>query len=282
VENNAPAEIFATLSLVGFVQIEFLMKKTLIISLLLMTTLVVWFTCSNCRAIKRDTDSRPVTHELWDALVKKHVRSDGFVDYKGFVRDSNELNRYLKLLESAHPNDKTWSRNEQMAYWINAYNAYTIQLITRNYPVTSIKDIKRGIAFVNSVWDVKFIKIQGYTYDLNNIEHNILRPVFKDARIHAAVNCASYSCPKLLNEAYTADKLEQQLDAGMRGFVNDPLRNRITPQKAEISEIFKWFKGDFEREGSLRDFLNKYSRVPLTDKTDISHIDYNWALNEAK
>jgi hypothetical protein len=227
-------------------------------------------------------ESRPVTHELWDALLKKHVRTDGMVDYKGFVRDSNELNRYLRVLESAHPNDKSWSRNEQMAYWINAYNAYTIQLIVRNYPVASIKDIKGGIAFVNSVWDMKFIRIQGFTYDLNNIEHNILRPVFKDARIHAAINCASFSCPKLFPEAYTADKLDAQLDTAMRGFVNDRLRNRISPEKAEISEIFKWFKGDFERDGSLRDFLNKYSEVKITEKTDISHIDYDWALNEAK
>jgi hypothetical protein len=254
--------------------------KNLLLVLFALVALVVWLTCSNCRAIRRDVESRPVTHELWDALLKKHVRADGMVDYKGFVRDSNELNCYLRVLESAHPNDKSWSRNEQMVYWINAYNAYTIQLIVRNYPMSSIKDIKKGVAFVNSVWDLKFIRIQGFTYDLNNIEHNILRPVFKDARIHAAINCASFSCPKLLPEAYTADKLDTQLDTAMRGFVNDPLRNRISPEKAEISEIFKWFKGDFERDGSLRDFLNKYSVVKITEKTDISHIDYDWALNE--
>ena len=258
------------------------MKKTLLITLALLSILLIWFTCSNCRAIQRDTQSRPVTHELWDDLLKKHVGADGFVSYKGFIRDSNELDRYLKVLESAHPNDKDWSRNEQMAYWINAYNAYTVQLIVRNYPLASIKDIKKGLAFVNSVWDIKFIHIQGFTYDLNNIEHNILRPVFKDARIHAAINCASYSCPKLLNEAFTANNLDAQLDMAMRGFVNDPLRNRIAVEKAEISEIFKWFKGDFERGGSLRDFLNKYSKVKIMEKTDIGHIDYNWDLNEAK
>lgn len=257
------------------------MKKTLLISLALLTVLTIWFTCSNCRAIRRDTESKPVTHEAWDALVKKHVRQDGFVDYKGFIRDSNELNGYLRLLESAHPNDKNWTRNEQMAYWINAYNAYTVQLILRNYPVSSIKDIKKGVAFVNSVWDIKFIKIQGFMYDLNNIEHNILRAVYKDARIHAAINCASWSCPKLLGEAYTAANLDKQLDAAMRSFVNDPARNRIRADKAEISEIFKWFKGDFERGGNLRDFLNRYSDVKITDKTDISHIDYDWRLNEA-
>ncbi|MBK6997452.1 MAG: DUF547 domain-containing protein [Lewinellaceae bacterium] len=168
-----------------------------------------------------------------------------------------------------------------MAYWINAYNAYTVQLIMQHYPIESIKDIKRGLAFVNSVWDIKFIHIQGFTYDLNNIEHNILRPVFKDARIHAAINCASYSCPKLLREAYTAANLDTQLDASMRSFVNDPLRNHISVEKAQISEIFKWFKGDFERDaGSVRAFLNRYAEVKLNDKTDIGHLDYSWKLND--
>ncbi|MBC7775027.1 MAG: DUF547 domain-containing protein [Phycisphaerae bacterium] len=259
------------------------MKKAVFISLAIFATGLIWFTCSYCRSIKRNTDSRPVTHEIWDGLVKKHVGTDGFVNYKGFIQDSMEFNRYLQLLETSHPSDKGWTREEQMAYWINAYNAFTVQLILRNYPVSSIKDIKRGIAFVNSVWDIKFIKIQGYTYDLNNIEHNILRPVFKDARVHAAINCASYSCPKLLNEAYTAEHLESQLDKSMRNFVNDPLRNQITAEKARISEVFKWFKGDFERDaGSVREFLNRYSKVKLTEQTDISHLDYQWSLNEAE
>jgi len=259
------------------------MKRITLISLSILATCLIWFTCTNCRSIKRNTDSRPVTHEIWDGLVKKYVGPDGFVNYKGFIRDSAELNRYLHLLETSHPSDKGWTRQEQMAYWINAYNAYTVQLIVRNYPTPSIKDIKRGLAFVNSVWDIKFIKIQGYTYDLNNIEHNILRPVFKDARVHAAVNCASYSCPRLRNEAFTAERLESQLDDAMRSFVNDPLRNQITAEKAQISEIFKWFKGDFERDaGSVREFLNRYSNVKLTDKTDISHLDYLWTLNDSK
>jgi len=259
------------------------MKKTILLATAFLLSLTLWFTCTNCRAIKRNVESRPVGHEIWDGLLKKHVAEDGFVRYKGFVQDSAELNRYLRLLESAHPSDKGWTRAEQMAYWINAYNAYTVQLIVRNYPVESIKDIKRGLAFVNSVWDIKFIKIQGYTYDLNNIEHNILRPVFKDARIHAAINCASYSCPRLVNEAFTAEKLEQQLESCMRGFVNDPLRNQITVEKARISEIFKWFRGDFERDaGSVRAYLNRFSDVKLTDKTGISYLDYQWGLNEAK
>lgn len=248
-----------------------------------MVLAMIWLSASNCAAIRRNTNSSPINHERWDQLVKKHVKDDGFVDYKGFIRDSVELNRYLDQLSAVHPDDKSWSRNEQMAYWINAYNAFTIRLIVRNYPVESIKDIKKGIAFVNSVWDIKFIKIQGFTYDLNNIEHNILRPVFKDARVHAAINCASYSCPRLRQEAYTPEKLDSQLEDAMKKFLADPLRNKITAEKAEISEIFKWFKGDFDRDaGSLITFINKFSAQKITDKTELKYLNYNWTLNEAK
>jgi hypothetical protein len=259
------------------------MRRFLFCTTLLLATLAIWLTCTNCRAIRRDSDSRPITHERWDALLKKHVSPEGWVDYEGFRRDSVELNRYLAQVSSVHPNDKNWSRNEQMAYWINAYNAFTVQLVAQHYPVASIKDIKRGVAFVNTVWDIKFIKIEGYTYDLNNIEHNILRPIFKDARIHAAVNCASYSCPPLRAEAYTAERLDAQLTDGMRRFVRDPLRNRITPQKAEVSEIFKWFRGDFEDDAkSVRAFLSRYTEQPIGADTPINYINYDWRLNEKK
>ncbi|MCS6929637.1 MAG: DUF547 domain-containing protein [Saprospiraceae bacterium] len=259
------------------------MKKILLVFFALMTFFVLWFMCANCRPIRRKTTSLPVSHERWDALLKKHVDSNGLVRYQELLRDSAELNAYLRLLEGAHPNDKTWTRAEQMAYWINAYNAFTIQLILRHYPVKSIKDIKQGIAFVNSVWDIKFIRIQGYTYDLNNIEHNILRPIFKDARIHAAINCASFSCPRLRNEAYVADRLDAQLDDAMRRFINDPLRNRISAEKAELSKIFSWFSRDFERDaGSIRAYLNRYAQTPIGPQTPISYLEYDWSLNEAK
>lgn len=224
---------------------------------------------------------KPVQHDIWDALLKKHVRKDGFVDYKGFVKDSARLNQYLEVLSSAHP-QSFWSRAEQMAYWINAYNAFTVKLIVQHYPVASIKDIKKGIPLVNTVWDIKFIQIQDKTYDLNNIEHDILRPQFKDARIHAAINCASYSCPRLHNEAFTAAKLEQQLDIVTRSFVNDPLRNRIKADRAELSAIFNWFGGDFKRDaGSVRAFVNKYAQIKVKDTGKITFMDYDWSLNDA-
>ncbi len=223
----------------------------------------------------------PVSHQLWDALLKKHVRADGLVNYKGFVKDSARLNQYLDLLASAHP-QASWPRAEQMAYWINAYNAFTVKLIVDYYPVQSIKDIKKGIPFVNTVWDIKFINIQGKTYDLNNLEHGILRPQFKDARIHAAINCASISCPRLHNEAFTAAKLEQQLETVTRSFINDPVRNRVSPDMAELSAIFNWFSGDFKRDaGSVRDFVNKYARSKMRETAKITYLDYDWSLNEA-
>jgi len=258
------------------------MKKVFLLVVLLLAA-ASWWVWANSRSIIRTVSSRPVSHERWDALLKKYVGADGLVNYRDFLRDSAELNAYLHSLESAHPNDKSWTRAEQMAYWINAYNAYTVQLVLRHYPVRSIKDIRRGIAFVNSVWDLKFIRIQGYTYDLNNIEHNILRAVFRDARIHAAINCASYSCPPLRNEAYTSERLNTQLDEAMRRFINDPLRNRVHAQGAQLSRIFRWFSGDFERDaGSLRAYINRYAHTPLSPKAPIEYLPYDWSLNEAR
>lgn len=221
----------------------------------------------------------PPSHDQWDKLLQTHVNQDGWVDYKGFIKDSVALNTYLDLLKKNHPSD-SWSREEQLAYWINAYNAFTIQLVIRYYPVPSIKDIKRGIPFVSTVWDIKFIKIENQIYDLNNIEHSILRPKFKEPRIHFAVNCASKSCPKLLNRAFTAQNLNAQLDQVAKSFINDPTRNKIQKEKAELSSIFSWFKGDFTRELTLVQFLNKYSSTKIDDNAKISHLDYDWSLNE--
>jgi Protein of unknown function, DUF547 len=239
--------------------------------------------CYQCRTIRNNGKSQPVSHAIWDDLLHQYVTPEGWVDYQGFIRDSTRLNQYLNLIKTAHPNEKTWSRNEQLAYWINAYNAFTVQLIVRHYPVASIKDIKRGVPFVNTVWDLKFIKIEGFTYDLNNIEHNIIRPAFKDARIHAAINCASYSCPPLRAEAFTADRLDAQLTDGMRRFVSDPLRNRISAERVELSEIFKWFKGDFERDaGTVTDFINRFMPPATIGKSaNVQYIDYDWRLNDA-
>lgn len=233
-----------------------------------------------CRTIDGiDSNSKPVSHEQWSALLDKHVDDNGFVDYKGFILDSTALNDYLHLLEKGYPNEKNWTREEILAYWINAYNAYTVQLIIRNYPIESIKDIKPGVAFINSVWDVQFINIEGQELDLNNIEHNILRKM-EEPRIHFAINCASYSCPKLRNSAYTAENLNTQLDLAARDFINDPSRNNIKNGSAQLSSIFNWFTGDFTKNGSLKDFINQYSNNKIAADTPIEFMEYNWKLNE--
>lgn len=236
----------------------------------------------NACAIKDyPSTAKPINHALWDTLVSEYVAENGDVNYKGFVKDSLKLNKYLNLLESAHPN-KSWTRDEKLAYWINAYNAFTIKLIVDNYPVASIKDIKNGIPFVNTVWDIKFINIEGAEYDLNNIEHNIIRPKFKEPRIHFAVNCASISCPRLRNEAYTADKLDAQLSDQTRYFLGNPKKNDLSnPNKIKLSKLFTWFSGDFkETHKSVIDFINDYAEQKVSKDAEIEYFEYDWGLND--
>ena len=240
----------------------------------LLTAFALMFNLScNSEIEYKSFNSKPVSHEMWDDLLKKHISVDGNVNYKGFLNDRTELKKYLDLLSSSHP-DNSWSKEERMAYWINAYNAFTIELILRNYPVKSIKDI--GII---SPWHVGFIEIQGEKYDLNDIEHNILRKKFNDPRIHFAIVCASYSCPELRNGAYTASNLYSQLDEQARQFINDPSRNKISATRIKISKIFDWFTKDFTVNGSLVDYLNKYSSTRIDSKAKISYLQYNWSLN---
>ena len=221
------------------------------------------------------------SHQQWDKLLKKHVNTSGMVDYKGFQKDKTELDAYLKTLSDNAP-QASWSDNEQKAYWINAYNAYTVSLILMHYPVKSIKDIGGKIYKINTAWDIQFINIGGKKYDLNNIEHGMLRRKWNDPRIHFALVCASMSCPILRRDAYTAAKLDAQLDEAGRFFLNDKLKNRISADKAELSKYFSWYKGDFTKNGSLENFINKYSVTQLSAKTKISYLEYDWSLNEQK
>ncbi len=250
------------------------MKSALKITLGLSLAMVFFNAC----ALKKvKSNASPISHEQWTTLLQKHVDDTGNVDYGGFVQDSTAFNRYLDLLKGHHPND-SWTSDEQKAYWINAYNAFTVKLIADNYPVASIKDLGGAIYKVNTPWDIRFILIEGQDYDLNNIEHDILREQWKDARIHFAVNCASISCPKLLNVAYSAPKLEEQLDQVASEFINGD-KNDIEENQAKVSRIFKWFNGDFTRDKSLIEFINQYSTVKLSDDAEVEYQDYNWALN---
>jgi hypothetical protein len=255
------------------------MKKVQFIALFTLLLLV-----QACYKTVKDfnSNSKPISHAQFDSLLQKHVNTEGWVDYKGFIQDSILFKSYLDLLSKNHPNDKNWSLDERLAYWINAYNAFTIKLICDYYPVKSIKDVKSGIPFVSDTWTIKFFNIEGKSYNLNDIEHGIVRPKFNDPRIHFALNCASKSCPPLLNEAYMAEKLAIQLDNQAKAFINDNNRNKIlSPQKAEVSKLFTWFAGDFKKASpSVIAFLNQYATTKLAENANLDYQEYDWGLNE--
>ncbi|MFD2571453.1 DUF547 domain-containing protein [Spirosoma soli] len=226
--------------------------------------------------------SAPIDHSSYDRLLKKYVNEKGLVNYKGLKSEEKELKKYLDMISNNPPTSK-WSKNDQMAYWINAYNAYTIQLILNHYPVESIKDIgsKIKIPFVTTPWASKFFKIGGESMSLDNIEHGTLRKNYNEPRIHFALVCAAKSCPRLRNEAYEGDKLIAQLDDQGNDFLNNPAKNAITPKKASLSKYFDWYKGDWKENGkSVEDWVNRYSKTKISKDTQISFLEYNWALNE--
>ena len=239
--------------------------------ILCVSSLLVWLPCSG--------QSQVPSHAVFDELLHKHVTLDGRVNYLGFVKDSITFSHYLRIL-SEHPPQSTWSVNERKAFWINAYNAFTIKLIIDNYPVKSIKDLGGWIYKVNTPWDIQFLRIGSETMDLNNIEHDKLRADFDDPRIHFAIVCASKSCPKLVNASYEAASLESQLDQAARDFLSDTSRNKIATDQLEISSIFKWYRGDFTKSGSLVDYINNYTTISINSNARISFLDYDWTLNE--
>jgi len=230
---------------------------------------VFLFSCNNNNQKIVASNSTSISHEIWTELLQKHV-ADGKVNYKGFAADKARFDEYLNLLNTHHPNDKNWSKNEQLAYWINAYNAYTVELILKHYPIKSIKDIKKGIPLVSSVWDIEFIEIEGNKYDLNHIEHQILRKEFDEPRIHFAIVCASIS----------AGNIDAQLTTQARAFVNDKSKNNINSNDAQLSKIFSWFKSDFTKKTTLTEYINQYSDTKISFGAKVGYLAYDWGLNE--
>ena len=223
-----------------------------------------------------------VSHDSFDKLLQKYVDDNGMVNYKGLKSDRTQLKSYLSILENNAP-QKSWTRDQKLTYWINAYNAYTLDLILEHYPVKSIKDIGSTIKipFVSTAWDVKFINIGGQEYDLNNIEHGIIRKEFDEPRIHFALVCAAVSCPKLQNRAYLPEKLDEQLTKAAEEFLANPSKNSFKgSNKATLSKLFNWYGGDFKKNGTLIEYLNKYSPTKLDKNAKIAWMDYNWDLNE--
>jgi hypothetical protein len=220
-----------------------------------------------------------VNHNIFEKLLSKY-NSDGTVDYAGLKYEEKLLDSYLESL--AGTDIAVLSRKEKFAFYANAYNAWTIKLILSGYPgITSIKDMG---SLLKSPWKKKFVRIGGKVVTLDHIEHDILRPQFKDPRVHFVVNCASKGCPPLLEKPLTGISLDAQLDSATKNFINNPRFNRIEGNRIYVSSIFKWFKEDFE--GGVMEFFHKYATGGLKialdadkEKPKIKYLDYDWTLN---
>ena len=241
------------------------------------------------------------SHVAWNQLLQQHVRWDSrgvasTVDYAAVKRQQAQLDNYLAELSSVPLGIyRGWQKPQQLAFLINAYNAFTIKLILSKYPdLDSIKDLG---SFFSSPWRNKFFNLLGKQRHLDEVEHGIIRQpgAFNEPRIHAAVVCASIGCPGLRNEAFVADRIDMQLEDSLRRFLSDRSRNRYNAgsDKLEISKIFDWYGDDFidyRGHPTVSAFLGEYAELLTDDKpsqlrikagdTPLEFLDYDWRLND--
>jgi hypothetical protein len=226
-------------------------------------------------------------HLAWTKLLGTFLDSSGDVHYSKWKGDQSGLNQYLANLSAvSRKNFDQWTVGERKAFLINAYNSFTVKLILDNYPLAGI----RSIRLIGSPWKIEFFSLlDGALTSLDPIEHEWLRgdKVYRDPRIHAGLNCASSSCPRLWKEAFRADILDSQLNDAVRLWLADSRKNQFDRVKkiARISEIFKWFGEDFGGERGIPSFLRTYGPEAasfLDGDHSIEFLDYDWSLNEAK
>lgn len=227
-------------------------------------------------------------HGAWDALLKQHVQN-GSVSYTGLRAGGREaLNGYIGQLEGVcRTHFDGWSKQQQLAFWINTYNAHTVKLVVDNFPISSIMKIgaREGAAFDQRFVD--FRQLEGRQLSLNDIENKIIRPRYREPRIHFALNCAAKSCPSLRSEAYTGAKLHRQLEAQTRAFITNSKLNRYDAgaRILRLSRIFEWYGEDFRRgEETVTTFVGRYladdvATAIASSSTSVEYLDYDWALN---
>ena len=210
----------------------------------------------------------------YNAFLTSHVASSGKVNYSKIKQNLSQLENILSFIEINQP-EENWTGNQKLSYWINSYNAYTLYFVAKEFPVNSILDINA------KPWDVKFIPFQNGLISLNDIEHKIIRANFNEPRIHFALNCASQSCPQLLNKAYKAGALNNQLENQTQNFLNDSSKNKLDKStNIEISSLFDWYKDDFSKENqNVISFLQKYNSN-ITSDAKIRFMEYSWELND--
>lgn len=233
------------------------------------------------------------SHSTWTEVLAQNVVKSGpesRVKYGKLKSNATTLTRYLQSLEKVSKAEfDGFTESQKLAFLINAYNAFTIKLVIDNYPITSIKDA--GSLF-KSPWKKKLFSLFGQERSLDEIEHEMIRPVFNEPRIHFALVCASGGCPPLRPEAFKADKLEAQLEDSAKTFLSDPKKNRyLSKQKRlELSSIFKWYGDDFKNKfSSVEAFVaSKITSVRedqeaiKSGKVAITYLEYDWTLNDAK
>jgi len=219
-------------------------------------------------------------HQAFTELLSDHVKSKG-VNYKDFKKYHPQLKNYLEELSKvAEEEFADWSEDQQLAYLINLYNAATLELVLQYYPIKSFKD---EIGGETGPWKYRFVKALGKTYTLDEIEHTLIRGNYKEPRIHFAVNCASEGCPALRDEAFTASKLDEQLEEQTQKFFKDSSKNDFKKGRLHLSPIFDWFKADFiEAKGSVEEFVAPYfpSEKITKGNTPIQYTKYSWKINE--
>ena len=232
-----------------------------------------------------------IEHGPWQAILDEYVDADpsgvNVVDYAalaGNPADATKLAGYLEYLQGIDP--RRYSRAEQMAYWVNLYNAVTVNVVLGAYPVESIKQIHEGVVPLTGPWNDVHANVAGRDLTLDQIEHGILRPIWRDKRIHYAVNCAAYGCPHLIETAFTAANTESLLEAGARAFVNSPRGVDVVDDDfVIISSIYDWYASDFGgTEESVIEHLIHYADGELADFLEAFEgaieYDYDWDLNQ--
>ena len=231
-------------------------------------------------------------HLLFTQILNDYV-FNGLVNYIK-LKDDKRLDKYLEQLENTNP-DNLLTDDDKLAFWINAYNAYTLKFIVEEYPVESINDLHWGGLYLGSllgttIWDDEKIIINGKRLSLNNIEHDIARKIFNEERVHFVMVCASYSCPPLRDEAYEGIKLNEQLNEQARIFFNDETKNKFDLKKriAYLSKIFDWYDDDFGKDKNeiliyVSQYLDENLAKQIKDNINewqIDYLSYNWDLNE--
>ncbi len=231
-----------------------------------------------------------VDHSAWDKMLKAHVKPDGDlnrVDYAAWTRDSrDDLRAYIERLEQT--DTASLPRPEQYAYWVNLYNAVTVALILKHYPVDTIRDIDISPGFfTRGPWGAELVTVGGVKLSLDNIEHDILRVNWDDPRVHYAVNCASVGCPNLARDAYTGDNLDDQLDAAARAYIASPRGVRFDGGRVTASKIYSWYDEDFGNSEAgviahLRKYANGETARRLSGLSSIDNYAYDWSLNDVR